>query len=252
VPLSDQFVRAYFLIDDVGGEAGPFIRPVTRRIEPTDGVARAAIAALIAGPTADERAGTPAVSGGLPDGTELLGLTISEGIARVDLSREIEDVGGTFGETAVLAQLVFTLTQFPTVDEVVLVIEGEAVEFYGSHGMEVTPSLTRDSFLGGGLVPEILIDQPAWFAPAENPVLVSGIARAFEATVQWALYDSDGLLLEDGFTMASTGGPDWGTFQFAIPYTVDTPQLGALMMWEDSARDGSPIHLVEHPVWLTP
>jgi spore germination protein GerM len=252
VPVPDQFVRAYFLIDDVAGEGGPFIRPVIRQIEPTVGVARSAIEALIAGPTADERAGTPAISGGLPDGTELLGLTIADGIARVDLSSEIEDVGGTFGETAVLAQLVFTLTQFPTVDEVVLLIEGDAVEFYGSHGMEVTPSLTRDSFLGGGLVPEILIDNPAWFAQAGNPVVVSGIARAFEAAVQWALYDNDGLPLKEGFTMASAGGPDWGTFQFAIPYTVDTAQLGAIMMWEESARDGSSIHLVEHPVWLTP
>lgn len=252
VPVSDQFVLAYFMIDEVTGEAGPFIRPVSRQIEPTVEVAAAAIAALIAGPTADERSGTPAVTGGLPDGTELLGLTIAGGTARVDLSSEIEDVGGTFGEMAVLAQLVFTLTQFPTVDDVVLLIEGEAVEFYGSHGMEVTPSLTRDSFLGGGLVPEILIDHPARFAQAGNPMLVLGIARAFEATVQWALYDNDGLLLEEGFTMASAGGPDWGTFQFAIPYTVDTPQLGALMMWEESARDGSAIHLVEHPVWLSP
>lgn len=252
VPVAPQSVRVYFLIDDVGDDPGPFVRPVSREIEPTAGVAAAAVNLLIAGPTADERTGLPAVSGGLPDGTELLGLTIVDGIARVDLSSEIEDIGGTFGETSVLAQLVFTLTQFPTVDEVVLLIEGEEVEFFGSHGMDVTPSLTRDSFLGGGLMPEILIDQPAWFAQTRSPLIVSGLARAFEATVQWALYDNDGLPLDEGFTMASAGGPDWGTFQFAVPYTVDTPQLGALMMWEDSARDGSPIHLVEHPVWLTP
>ena len=252
VPPADQYVSAYFLVDEVAGEGGPFIRPVTRTIEPTTAVARAAISALIDGPTAAEQAGTPAIHGGLPDGTELLGLTIADGTARVDLSAEIENVGGTFGEMAVLAQLVFTLTQFPTVDEVVLLIEGEAVEFYGGHGMEVAPSLTRDSFLGGGLVAEILIDSPAWFAQTESPLLVSGIARVFEAAADWALYDNDGLLIDEGFTMASTGGPDWGTFQFAIPYSVDTPQLGALMMWEVSAEDGSQIHLVEHPVWLTP
>ena len=252
VPATDQFVRVYFLIDDVGGEDGPFIRPVIRQIEPTVGVARAAITELIAGPSADERAGTPAISGGLPDGTRLLGLTIADGVARVDLSEEIEDIGGTFGEMSVLAQLVFTLTQFPTVDDVVLLIEGAEVEFFGGHGMDVSPSMDRDFFLGGGLVPEILIDTPAWFATAGSPLLVSGIARAFEATVEWALFDNDGLPLAEGFTMASTGGPDWGTFQFAIPYQVDTLQLGSLMMWEESARDGSQIHLVEHPVWLVP
>lgn len=252
VPPADQYVSAYFLVDEVAGEGGPFIRPVSRLIEPTTAVGRAAISALIEGPTEAEQAGTPAIHGGLPDGTELLGLTIADGIAQVDLSAEIENVGGTFGEMAVLAQLVFTLTQFPTVDEVVLLVEGVEVEFYGGHGMEVTPSLTRDSFLGSGLVAEILIDSPAWFAQTESPLLVTGIARAFEATVQWALYDNDGVLIDEGFTMASAGGPDWGTFQFAVPYTVDSPQLGALMMWEDSAQDGSPIHLVEHPIWLTP
>ncbi|MBT8194689.1 MAG: GerMN domain-containing protein [Acidimicrobiia bacterium] len=252
VPAPDQYVSAYFLVDEVTGEGGPFIRPVTRTIEPTTAVGRAAIAALIDGPTAAEQAGTPAISGGLPDGTQLLGLTVAAGVARVDLSAEIENVGGTFGEMAVLAQLVFTLTQFPTVDEVVLLIDGVQVEFYGSHGMEVTPSLTRDSFLGAGLVADILIDSPAWFAQTESPLVVRGIARVFEAAAEWALYDNDGLPLAEGFTMASTGGPDWGTFQFAIPYTVDTPQLGALMMWEESAKDGSQLHLVEHPVWLTP
>ncbi|MBT8202375.1 MAG: GerMN domain-containing protein [Acidimicrobiia bacterium] len=252
VPETDQFVKVYFLIDDVGGESGPFVRPVIRQIEPTVEVARAAITELIAGPSADERAGTPAISGGLPDGTRLLGLTIRDGVARVDLSEEIEDIGGTFGEMSVLAQLVFTLTQFPTVDNVVLLIEGAEVEFFGGHGMDVSPSMDRDYFLGGGLVPDILIDTPAWFATAESPLLVSGIARAFEATVEWALFDNDGLPLAEGFTMASTGGPDWGTFQFAIPYQVDTPQLGSLMMWEESARDGSQMHLVEHPVWLGP
>jgi hypothetical protein len=28
------------------------------------------------------------------------------------------------------------------------------------------------------------------------------------------------------------------------------PQLGSLMLWEQSARDGSRINIVEHPIWL--
>jgi spore germination protein GerM len=252
VPAIDQYVRVYFMVDDVGQEAGPFIRPVIRQIAPTVAVARAALNELIAGPTPDEMAGIPAIHGGLPDGTRLLGLTIRDGTAWVDLSGEIENVGGTFGEMSVLAQLVFTLTQFPTVDDVVLMIDGTAVEFYGGHGMEVAPSMNRDYFLGSGMVPEILIDSPAFFETTGSPLLVKGIGRLFEAAADWALYDNDGLPLAEGFTMASTGGPEWGTFQFGIPYDVDREQLGALMMWEVSAEDGSRLHLVEHPVWLTP
>lgn len=252
VPSVEQYVVAYLMVDDVGAEAGPFVRPVIRQIKPTLEVARAAVNELIAGPTDDERAGIPAIHGGLPDGTQLLGLTVRDGTAWVDLSEQIEDVGGTFGEMSVLAQLVFTLTQFPTVDEVVLMIEGEAVQFYGGHGMEVAPSMSREWFLESGLVPDILIDSPAFFARADSPLVVRGIGRLFEAAADWALYDSEGLPLAEGFTMASTGGPDWGTFEFVIPYEVEREQLGALMMWEVSARDGSRIHLVEHPVWLAP
>ncbi|MGI9648106.1 MAG: GerMN domain-containing protein [Acidimicrobiia bacterium] len=252
VPAEPQFVNVYFMIDSVGSEAGPFVGPVTREIDPTVAVARAALEALIEGPTAGELAGTPAITGGLPAGTELLGLTIADGTARADFSAEVESIGGTFGEMSVLTQIVFTLTQFPTVDDVVIMIDGEAVELFGGHGMEIAPSLDRDALLGWGLVPEILIDQPAWFASSESPLLVSGIGRLFEATAQWALYDNDGLQLAEGFTTASTGGPDWGTFQFAIPYEVDALQLGSLMMWEESAKDGSQMHLVEHPVWLNP
>lgn len=251
IPDADQYVKVYFMIDDVAGD-GPFIGPVSRKIEPTVEVARAAINLLIEGPTDAEQAGTPAISGGLPEGTKLLGLTIADGTARIDLSSEVENIGGTFGETSVLTQLVFTLTQFPTVDDVVLLIEGEEVESFGSHGMDISPSLDRDAILPWGLVPEILIDEPAWFAQTESPLLVTGIARAFEATVQWGVYDNDGLPIEEGFTMASTAGPDWGTFQFAVPYTVDSPQLGSVIMWEDSAKDGTPIHIVEHPIWLNP
>lgn len=247
IPSDTMEVRAYFLVDG-------FLGPVTREIESTTAVASAAVNALIAGPTPDEQAGTPPIYGGLPTGTELLGLTIADGVARVDMSAEFDEPTGTYGELANLSQLVFTLTQFPTVEEVVLMIEGDQIQYFGGHGFDVTPSLTRDTFIENqGVLGEILIDQPAWWAETTSPLLVDGMALVFEGTVQYALYDNDGLELASGFTTASGDGPpNYGSFQFGIPYEVDTPQMGALMMWEQSAKDGSQIHLVEHPVWLNP
>ena len=35
VPSVEQYVRVYFMIDDPGQRSGPFVRPVARRIEPT-------------------------------------------------------------------------------------------------------------------------------------------------------------------------------------------------------------------------
>jgi hypothetical protein len=37
-----------------------------------------------------------------------------------------------------------------------------------------------------------------------------------------------------------------------IPYDVDEAQIGALIAWEQSARDGSQTNVREHPVWLEP
>ena len=69
---------------------------------------------LLAGPNPLEaRAGVTTV---IPAGTRLLGLTISKGVATVDLSSEFESGGGSASMFARLAQVACTLDQFPTLD----------------------------------------------------------------------------------------------------------------------------------------
>jgi len=67
----------------------------------------AVMQALLAGPTADESGVT--VSTAIPAGTELQGLSIENGIARVQLSTPVES------DPLSDAQVVITLTQFPDV-----------------------------------------------------------------------------------------------------------------------------------------
>ena len=110
-------VKVYFMLEGGGSDyrPGPFLVSVYREIPQTQQVAAAAMNALIAGPTADEKASVPALSSAVPADTMLLGISIDDGLATVDLSREFEAGGGTFSMAARLAQVVFTLTQFPTV-----------------------------------------------------------------------------------------------------------------------------------------
>src|SRR5690606_9791779 len=74
-------------------------------------------------------------------------------------------------------------------------------------------------------------------------------AAVFEATFQYALTDADGLIIEEGVAMSSTG-VGWGGFDFTIDYSVDRSQRGALIVWTDSARDGSRTDVREYPVFL--
>jgi len=116
-------------------EAGENALGVERSIPYTQAVATAAMNALLEGPTPQEQATWPAIGTAIPAGTKLLGLSVADGVAKVDLSEEFESGGGTFGVTARLAQVVYTLTQFPTVQAVEFYIEGVRVEMFSSEGL---------------------------------------------------------------------------------------------------------------------
>ena len=90
----------------------------------TRAVATAALHALLAGPTAGER--ETGMRTEIPSGTRLLGLVIAKGVARVDLSSDYQG-GNSRSLQLRLAQVVYTLTQFPTVRAVSFSVDGSPV-----------------------------------------------------------------------------------------------------------------------------
>ena len=114
-----------------------------------------AMEALLAGP--ERRGDRDRDDTNIPTGVQLLGLSIVDGVATVDLSGSFEESGGTLGETFRLAQVVFTLTQFDTVDTVDVWIDGEARDAVGSHGIPAT-GLSRADF--SDVRPLILVTSP--------------------------------------------------------------------------------------------
>jgi len=88
----------------------------TRSHEATRLVATAAMKALLAGPSPAELAAGLRTS--VPAGTKLLGISIKKGVATVDLTSQYQSGGGSLSMKARLAQVVYTLTQFPTVSAV--------------------------------------------------------------------------------------------------------------------------------------
>ncbi|MBD0339068.1 MAG: GerMN domain-containing protein [Thermoleophilia bacterium] len=225
---------------------GETVTPAHRELPQTAAVGTAAVEALLAGPTEAERA--LGVSSSVPEGTTLLGLEVAGGTATVDLSREFESGGGSLSMLSRLAQLVFTLTQFSTVDRVVLELEGEPVEALGGEGVLVDEPLTRDDF--PDLTPLILVERPALGQTVTSPVRVSGTASVFEATLQVRLIGPDGEMLGDEVVTASEGAPGRGTFAVELPFSATGP--GTVEAYTISAADGSEQHNIQVPVRLAP
>lgn len=160
-PESPTTITVYYL--DASGQAIP-----TRRTVTTREVGSAAIAALIAGPTASERATGLATA--FPADSLLLGLHIAAGTATVDMSAEFEAGGGSASILGRLAQLVYSLTEFSSVDRVQLRLDGQVRETFSGDGLAVGEPLTRADFTGSVPIGRSVASVPVWDA-ADLPVL---------------------------------------------------------------------------------
>jgi sporulation and spore germination protein/immunoglobulin-like protein involved in spore germination len=233
-------VRAYLTLADG-------LVPVLRSVPATKGVARAAINALLAGPSSSDGA---AVGTAVPSGVSLLGISVSGETATVDLSSAFASGGSTASQVSRVAQVVYTVTQFSNVTSVKLQVAGAALPVPDDRGSIRTDAVGRADYREE--LPEIFVDRPAWRASLGNPARIAGLTRVFEATFRIRLIDAAGSTLADQQVMASCGSGCWGSFDLTLAYAVRTPQWGTLRIYNPSAKDGRPEDVREEPVWLTP
>ena len=226
---------------------GPWLF-ATERTEPFDpAIGTAALNALFDGPTQAER--DVGVFTAIPLGTELLSLSIEDGLATADLSGEYESGGGSASMFLRLAQLTYTLTQFGSVDEVTFTLDGQPVgEFFSEAGIVLDDYMTRETW--ADLLPPILVQTPVVGERAGSPITVTGTANVFEATVSISVLDAAGKEIVRTFTTATCGTGCRGEYSEAVDYDVDRTQAGIVRVYESSAENGEPINVVEVPVTL--
>jgi hypothetical protein len=186
----------------------------------------------------------------IPRGTRLLGLSISGGVATADLSHEFEAGGGSTSMRARVAQVVYTLTRFPTVKRVRFAIDGRAVKAIGGEGVVVDPPVDRLDFENE--TPSILVETPGYGESVTSPVRVEGTANTFEATYQYELVDAGGKAMQKGFGTATSGTGTRGTFAFTLRFAVAARTKAEIVVFEDSAANGARIHVRRVPVTLEP
>jgi len=146
--------------------------------------------------------------------------------------------------------VVYTPTQFSTVDGVLFELDGEPVTVFSGEGVILDHPVGREDYTDQ--LPAIFVDRPAWGASLGNPGTVSGVANVFEAQFRVQLLNASGSTLADKPVTASCGTGCWGTFKASLNYAVSTSQWGTLRVYDLSAKDGSPEHVTEYPVWLSP
>jgi spore germination protein GerM len=89
---------------------------------------RDSLAALLAGPTADER--NRGIISLIPEGTRLLSVRVNGSTAYLDFNQEFRyNTRGREGGAAQIRQIVWTATEFTNIQNVQFLIEGEIVDF---------------------------------------------------------------------------------------------------------------------------
>ena len=232
-------VRAYFLRDE---KVGPVAREAT-----DEAVGAVAVQAVLDGPTPAEQ--DLGFSSAVPAGPTLLGIVIEGGIATVDLSEEFTSGGGSVSMMGRVAQVVFTLTQFPTVDAVSFSVGGTPLTALGGEGLMLEEPQTRADW--ESFAPAILVEAPLPFAEVSSPLRITGTANTFEAAFTVNVTDAEGLIVYGEPAMATSGSGTRGTFDVTATFEVPRPGLGAVIVFEESAEDGQPVNVVEIPVQMS-
>lgn len=106
--------------------------------------------------------------------------------------------------------------------------------------------------------PAIVVSAPRPGAVVSSPLTVAGQARVFEAVVSVALLGPGGDLasgrgvIARTSTMAAAGAPAMAAFSASLPFDISAPTDACLLVYEASARDGSPQNVVQIPLRLQP
>jgi len=114
-----------------------------RTVTKVEGIARLALQELIKGPAPGSQ-----LRPTIPQGTILRDIGIKNGLATVDFSKEIRlnHGGGSCGELLTVYSIINTLTQFPAVQQVQILLDGQKEETLMGH-IDLTRPMPRDESL---------------------------------------------------------------------------------------------------------
>ena len=192
---------------------------------------RASLDTLLLGPTAAERSG--GVSTTIPAGTKVRSLSVSGGVATLDLTSAFGQAG-----RMKLGQLAQTLGQFSTVKTVKLMEAGKPLARFAVGDY-------------GDLLPAITVAAPGIGSTQIGAVAVTGNADVYEGALQVSVLSQAGVVLARTRVNASCGTGCRGFYSAFLRFQVDQQQLGAVVV-TSMGGTGVAAARVRVPVVLAP
>lgn len=135
--------RVYYITVDGDGHIN--LKGVIRTVEYVDSPLTQTINVLLRGPT------PPELNQGLltliPEGSELISATVRDGTAVLNFSEPFRyNALGIEGSVAQLKQVVYSATEFPTVERVQILVQGRKHDYLNGDGVYVGKAIARDAF----------------------------------------------------------------------------------------------------------
>ena len=118
-----------------------YLVPVMCTLPYEDGVAKATLNKMIQSPENDMQAARLGLKTVLPEGTTI-DLDISDGLARIDLSKEVLNMADAAAESNMIAAIVQALTEFESVERVEFLVDGKKIDKL-THGTDISGTFER-------------------------------------------------------------------------------------------------------------
>ena len=104
------------------------IVPVVTNIPWEEGIAKATIRKMVVGSDKEKELAQSGLHGVIPEGTEILGMSIKDGLCVVDFSKNILNNVSYEDEKNMMTAIAYTLTEFDTINKVEIMVEGQQLE----------------------------------------------------------------------------------------------------------------------------
>lgn len=120
-----------------------YLVPVMRQLPWSEGIAKSTLMNMVESQEVSQSLSAAGLKPIIPTGTQVNGMTIDEnGLCKVDFSKHILSKDNSQDEENLIKGIVYTLTEFPTINEVLISVDGKLMDTF-TQGTQVGSSLKR-------------------------------------------------------------------------------------------------------------